>query len=336
MTRTKYSKMQANSIKIQTNRRKNKIAKYRQNLPQLGNDIFACYTGMDTDLLYNRGIDLPGFASYPLLSNPEHKNILREYYSNLVDFGREQNVGVILDAVTWVANRDRGAELGYTADDLKKFNIDAIELIVNVRNENGDLPTVLCGQVGPRGDGYVLSDLMTTQEAEDYHSEQIETYSNTEADLVSAFTICYAEEAAGVVRAAQRFDMPVAIAFTVETDGRLPTGMSVKEAIEQVDAESNGGALYFLINCAHPDHFTGIFNDEPWMQRLRGVVANASRCSHAELEVAEELDDGDPKELGAQVGKLRKKFSHFNILGGCCGSDLRHMKRIIEEAKTVV
>lgn len=328
--------MQANSIKIQTNRRKNKIAKYRQNLPQLGNDIFACYTGMDTDLLYNRGIDLPGFASYPLLSNPEHKNILREYYSNLVDFGREQNVGVILDAVTWVANRDRGAELGYTADDLKKFNIDAIELIVNVRNENGDLPTVLCGQVGPRGDGYVLSDLMTTQEAEDYHSEQIETYSNTEADLVSAFTICYAEEAAGVVRAAQRFDMPVAIAFTVETDGRLPTGMSVKEAIEQVDAESNGGALYFLINCAHPDHFTGIFNDEPWMQRLRGVVANASRCSHAELEVAEELDDGDPKELGAQVGKLRKKFSHFNILGGCCGSDLRHMKRIIEEAKTVV
>jgi len=312
------------------------MAKYRQSLPQLGNDIFACYTGMDTDLLYNRGIDLPGFASYPLLSNPEHKNILREYYSNLVDFGREQNVGVILDAVTWVANRDRGAELGYSPDDLKKFNIEAIELIANVRNEKGDLPTVLCGQVGPRGDGYVLSDLMTTQEAEDYHSEQIEVYSNTEADLVSAFTICYAEEAAGVVRAAQRFDMPVAIAFTVETDGRLPTGMSVSEAIEQVDAESKGGALYFLINCAHPDHFTGIFNDEPWMQRLRGVVANASRFSHAELEVAEELDNGDHKELGAQVGGLRKKFSHFNILGGCCGSDLRHMKHIIEEAKTAV
>jgi homocysteine S-methyltransferase len=279
---------------------------------------------------------LPGFASYPLLSNPEHKKILREYYSNLVDLAREQNVGVILDSVTWVANRDRGAELGYTADDLKQFNIDAIELIANVRNEKGDLPRVLCGQVGPRGDCYAPSDLMTTQEAEDYHSEQIEVYSNTEADLVSGFTICYAEEAAGVVRAAQRYDMPVAIAFTVETNGRLPTGMPVREAIEQVDAESNGGSLYFLINCAHPDHFTSIFSDEPWMQRLRGVIANASRCSHAELEIAEELDDGDPKELGVQVGGLRKKFSHFNILGGCCGSDLRHMKRIIEEAKAAV
>ena len=310
------------------------MAKYRHDLPQLGNNIFACYTGMDTDLLYNRGIDLPGFASYPLLSNPEHKNLLREYYSNLVDLAREQNVGVILDSVTWVANRDRGAKLGYTADDLRKFNIDAIELIANVRNKKGDLPTVLCGQVGPRGDGYAPSDLMTTQEAEDYHSEQIEVYSNTEADLVSAFTICYAEEAAGVVRAAQRLDMPVAIAFTVEPDGRLPTGMPLREAIERVDAESNGGALYFLVNCAHPDHFTGVFDDEPWVQRLRGVVANAPRCSHTELEVAEELDDGDPNELGIQVGGLRKRFSHFNILGGCCGSDLRHMKRILEEAKT--
>jgi S-methylmethionine-dependent homocysteine/selenocysteine methylase len=310
------------------------MAKHRQNLPQLENVIFACYTGMDTDILYNRGIDLPGFASYPLLSNPEHKKIIRECYSNLVDLGREQNVGVILDSVTWSANRDRGAELGYTAADLKKYNIDAIELIANVRNEKGDLPTVLCGQIGPRNDGYAPTELMTTKEAEDYHSEQIEVYSNTEADFVSAFTICYAEEAAGIVRAAQRYNMPVAIAFTVETDGRLPTGMSMREAIEQVDVESNGGAFYFLINCAHPDHFTGIFNDEPWMQRLRGVVANASRCSHAELEVAEELDDGDPKELGAQVGRLREKFPHFNILGGCCGSDLRHMKRIIEEAKT--
>jgi len=215
-----------------------------------------------------------------------------------------------------VANRDRGAKLGFSPDDLKKLNIEAIELIADVREEKGDLPTVLCGQVGPRGDGYAPRDLMSTQEAEDYHSEQIEIYSMTEAD----------------------FDMPVAIAFTVETDGRLPTGVSVKEAIEQVDEESDGGAIYYLINCAHPDHFTNIFSDEPWMKRLRGVVANASRCSHAELEVSEELDEGDPDddELGILVGGLRKQFPHFNILGGCCGTNLRHMKRILEEAKTAV
>lgn len=211
--------------------------------------------------------------------------------------------------------------------------MDAIELIENVRTENDDLPTVLCGQVGPRGDGYSPSELMTTQEAEGYHSEQIEIYSNTEADFVSAFTICYAEEAAGIVRAAQKYKMPVAIAFTVEIDGRLPTGMPIRVAIEQLDAESDGWALYFLINCAHPDHFISIFTDEPWMRRLRGVIANASRCSHAELEVASALDDGNPRELALQVGGLRKKFPHFNVLGGCCGSDLRHMKHIIEEAK---
>ena len=131
------------------------MTKYRSYSPQLGSDMFACYTGMDADLLYNRGIDLPGFASYPLLSDPEHKSILREYYCNLVDLAREQNVGVILDSVTWVANRDRGAELGYTIDDLIQFNIDAIGLIADVRNEKGDLPTVLCGQVGPRGDGFL-------------------------------------------------------------------------------------------------------------------------------------------------------------------------------------
>lgn len=309
------------------------MPRYRNNLPQFGSDIFACYIGMDTEILFRDGIDLPGFASYPLLLNPAHRSLIRSYYCNLVDLARDQNVGVILDAVTWVANRDRGAELGFTPDDLKKLNIEAIELIAGVRAEKGDLPTVLCGQVGPRGDGYAPSDQMSTEEAEDYHSEQIAVYSQTEADLVSAFTLCYPEEASGIVRAAQRFDMPVAIAFTVETDGRLPTGVSVGEAIEQVDAESNAGALYFLINCAHPDHFTRILGNEPWMKRLRGVVANASRCSHAELDNAEELDDGDPNELGIQVGGLRKQLSHFSILGSCCGSNLRHMKRILEEAR---
>ncbi|MCP4984270.1 MAG: hypothetical protein GY935_27665, partial [Gammaproteobacteria bacterium] len=179
-----------------------------------------------------------------------------------------------------MANRDRGAKLGFSPDDLKKLNIEAIELIADVREEKGDLPTVLCGQVGPRGDGYAPTDLMSTQEAEDYHSEQIEIYSKTEADLVSGFTLCYPEEASGVVRAAQRFDMPVASAFTVETDGRLPTGVSVKEAIEQVDDESGGGALYYLINCAHPDHFTNILSDEPWLDGVHAVARFCQRWSH--------------------------------------------------------
>ncbi len=306
---------------------------YRENLPQLGSDIFACYVGMETEILFRDGIDLPGFASYPLLLNPEHKKLIRNYYRKLIDLVREQNTGLILDATTWVANRDRGAELGFSPQELKVLNIEAIKLIADVREEKGDLPTVLSAPVGPRGDGYAPADLMTTEEAEAYHSEQIEVLADTEADMVSGYTLCYPEEAAGIVRAAKKLGMPVAIAFTVETDGRLPTGMTVQEAIEQVDLEADGGPLYYLINCAHPDHFTRIFSSEPWMNRLRGVVANASRCSHAELDEAEALDEGDPDELGILVGGLRKKFPQFTVLGGCCGSNLRHMKRILEEAK---
>ncbi|MBW8190181.1 homocysteine S-methyltransferase family protein [Neiella marina] len=309
------------------------MALYRHNLPHLGADIFACYTGMDTEILFRDGIDLPGFASYPLLLNPQHKNLIRNYYCQLAELAREQNVGLILDSVTWVANRDRGAALGFTPYDLKHFNMAAIDLLVDVRQKMGDLPTVLSGQVGPRGDGYTADDRMTTEQAEHYHAEQIQVYSQTEVDFISGFTLCYPEEASGIVRAATKYKLPVAISFTVETDGRLPTGMSVKDAIEQVDDETYGKAIYFLINCAHPEHLLNTFSDGVWLQRLRGVVVNASRCSHAELNDSETLDDGDPNELGMQVAKLRQQFPHFTILGGCCGSNLRHMKRILEQAK---
>jgi homocysteine S-methyltransferase len=288
---------------------------------------------VETDLIFNRGIDLPGFASYPLLETEEGRETLRGYYARLIDMARQKGVGVLLESVTWVANRDRGSAIGYSPENLKDFNIAAIDLIAQVREEKGDFPTVLSAQMGPRGDGYAPTEQMTADEAEIYHAEQMETLSQTEADLVSAFTLCYPEEAVGIVRTGQRFDMPVAIAFTVETDGRLPTGMPLKEAIETVEDATDSGAAYFLINCAHPDHFTGVLTDEPWMQRLRGVVTNASRCSHAELDEAEELDDGDPDELGVLVGDLHKKFPHFTVIGGCCGTDMRHLRNIADQAQ---
>jgi homocysteine S-methyltransferase len=309
------------------------MAKYRTALPILRECIFVSYTGIETDLIFNRGIDLPGFASYPLLETEEGRKMLHGYYAQLIDMARQKGVGVILESLTWVANRDRGAAIGHNPASLKKFNIAAIDLIARVREEKGDLPTLLSAQIGPRDDGYAPTDRMTADEAETYHSEQMETISKTEADLVSAFTLCYPEEAVGIVRAGERFEIPVVIAFTVETDGRLPTGMPLKEAIESVDDATDGCTEYFLINCAHPDHFSGVLADERWIHRLRGVVANASRCSHAELDESEELDDGDPEELGELVGAICKKFPHFTIVGGCCGTDMRHLRRIVEQVQ---
>jgi len=310
------------------------MAKYRIALPQLREGIFVSYTGMETDLIFNRGIDLPGFASYPLLETKEGRETVRGYYAQLIDMARQKGVGVFLESVTWVANRDRGATIGYSPETLKESNIAAIDLIARVREEEGDLPTILSAQMGPRGDGYAPTERMTVDEAETYHGEQMETISQTEADLVSACTLCYPEEAIGIVRAGERFKMPVVIAFTVETDGRLPTDMPLREAIETVDDATDGGAAYFMINCAHPDHFSGVLADGQWMQRLRGVVTNASRCSHAELDESEELDDGDPEELGELVGALCKKFPHFTVVGGCCGTDMRHLRRIVEQVQT--
>ena len=260
------------------------MAKYRTALPTLGEGIFVSYTGIETDLIFNRGIDLPGFASYPLLETKEGREMLLDYYARLIDLARQKDVGVLLESLTWVANRDRGAAIGYKPESMKKFNIAAIDLIARAREKKGDLPTLLSAQVGPRDDGYAPTEQMTADEAETYHSEQIEIISKTEADLVGAFTLCYPEEAIGIVQAGVRFEIPVVIAFTVETDGRLPTGMPLKEAIESVDDATDSGAAYFLISCAHPDHFSDVLADEKWIQRLRGVVVNASRCSLPELD----------------------------------------------------
>lgn len=309
------------------------MARYRGALPQIEKGPFLHYVGMDTDLIFTRGIELPGFASYPLLESEKGRALLRGYCDRLLDLGRETRVGIILDTSSWVANRDRGAAIGFDPEKLRDLNRASVDLVARAREAGGDLPTVLCAQMGPRGDGYAAGDRMTVEEAEAYHSEQMQTLARSEADFVGGFTLCYPEEAIGMVRAGQRFDMPVAISFTVETDGRLPTGLPLPEAIQAVDNATNSGAVYFLVNCAHPDHIDKALTAEPWIARLKGVVVNASRCSHSELDEAVELDDGDPDELGRLSGRLRQSFPHFTVFGGCCGTDMRHMRLIAEQVR---
>jgi homocysteine S-methyltransferase len=308
------------------------MTKYRSALPQLEGGIFLSYCGIETDLIFNRGVDLPGFASYPLLETEEGRETLRGYCTQLIDMARQNGVGVLLESTTWVANRDRGAAIGYSPETLKELNIAAIDLIARVREKEGDLPTVLSAQMGPRGDGYAPAERMTADEAETYHAEQMEIISQTKADLVSAFTLCYPEEAIGIVRAARHVELPIVVGFTVETDAKLPSGHSIADAIEAVDAATDYATAYYVINCAHPDHFSNALTDAPWMDRIIGVIANASRRSHAELDESKVLDDGDPVELGSLIGDLRRRFPNLTVVGGCCGTDMRHMESIAESA----
>jgi homocysteine S-methyltransferase len=320
------------------------MAIHRDRFPDIGAELLLTYVGMETDLIFTRGVDLPGFASFPLLETQEGRNLLRQYFKDMItlgdetskvtgkesgkETGRKTRVGVILESPTWVANRDRGAEIGYGPEALRRLNQQAIALMAEVRAANGDLPTVISANIGPRGDAYAPDRQMDAEAADRYHTEQISALAETEADVVSGYTIAYTGEAIGIVRAARRFGLPVVISFTVETDGRLPSGTPLKEAVCEVDAATKGYAAYFMINCAHPDHFAAVLEDAPWMARVKGIAANASRCSHAELDTAKDLDDGDPDELAEQLFRIRRQFPHIRVLGGCCGTDMRHMTKI--------
>jgi S-methylmethionine-dependent homocysteine/selenocysteine methylase len=307
------------------------MPRYRRDLPQLAGEPFLTDGGIETTLIFREGLTLPDFAAFDLLKDEPGLAALERYYRTHAAIAVAHGVGFILESATWRASADWGVRLGYPAAALAEANRRAIALLVNLRDEFGHHrpPMVISGCVGPRGDGYVPAERMSAAEAEAYHAAQIRTFSETEADMVTAITMNYAEEAVGIARAARAVGMPVVISFTVETDGRLPTGDSLEAAIGGVDDATGAAPAYYMINCAHPTHFEHLLGSSGgWVDRIRGLRANASTRSHAELNEATALDDGDPADLGEQYAELRRRVPSLNVMGGCCGTDHRHIEAI--------
>jgi homocysteine S-methyltransferase len=308
------------------------VAKYRTRLPQLAGEIFLTDGGMETTLIFDQGLELAYFAAFDLLNRPGGADALYAYYSAYAGLARAQEVGIVLDSATWRASSDWGELLGYSPARLAETNRAAVALVERVRAgyETSHNPIVISGCVGPRGDGYSPTTLMSAEQAAAYHRPQIETFRDTAADLISALTMTHTGEAIGVAVAAAGAEMPLALSFTVETDGRLPSGQGLGEAIEEVDERCGADRpAYYMINCAHPTHFESeLATNEPWTSRIRGIRANASRKSHAELDESAELDAGDPVELAEQYCALRATLSQLTVLGGCCGTDHRHIDLI--------
>jgi S-methylmethionine-dependent homocysteine/selenocysteine methylase len=308
----------------------NRMAKYRDRLPQLGEHLFLTDSGLETTLIFRDGYELNQFASFELLKTESGRQRLMDYFRQHAKTAVDAGMGFVLEAATWRSNADWGNKLGYSPQALADLNRDAIRMLADVRAEleTPKSPMVISGNIGPLGDGYAASE-MSAEAAEAMHAPQVKTFADTEADMVSAFTMTSANEAIGVTRAAMKAGMPVVLSFTVETDGRLPTGQSLKDAIAEVDAATGGAPVYYMINCAHPTHFDDILDaGAEWVKRIRGVRANASKRSHAELDEAKDLDDGNPAELGQQYRALRSRFGHINVLGGCCGTDHHHIEQI--------
>lgn len=307
------------------------MAQYRHNLPQLSSDLFLTDGGIETTLIFREGFELPDFAAFDLLKHDAGYQSLKNYFRTYAALACSYRVGLVLESATWRANPDWATKLGYSSAALSEANRKAIALLHHIRQEYETEQScmIISGCIGPRGDGYVPTDAMTAEVAADYHRSQIETFRDADADLVTAITMNYVEEAIGITKAAQAVEIPVVISFTVETDGHLPTGQSLKDAIAQVDATTNNGPAYYMINCAHPTHFASTLSQgELWLERIRGLRANASTKSHEELNESETLDAGNPEELGSQYRSLKAKLPNLNVLGGCCGTDDRHVEAI--------
>lgn len=303
-------------------------AKYRNALPQLSNRLFVTDGGLETVLVFQKGIDLPEFASFPLLGTEDGAQQLIEYYRDYIDIALKSRSGLILDTATWRASHGWGEKLGFTADDIVRLNQRGVELLESIREkyEAKDSPMVINGVIGPQDDGYNPSRLLSADEAHAYHRHQVDAFADSAADMVTAVTMTYADEAIGIARAATEAGLPVAASFTVETDGRLPDGTDLADAIHAVDEATGSAPCYYMINCAHPDHFSHVLDSAgAWKDRIFGVRANASRKSHAELDEATELDDGDPAEFGRLYAALRRELPALHIVGGCCGTDHRHV-----------
>lgn len=286
--------------------------------------------GLETWLCFDRGFELPAFAAYPLADTDDGRAALTEYYDHFVQIAAARGTALVLDAPTWRANPDWAATLGHDRARLGELISASVDVVEQARQRwTGDQAFLVSGAVGPRGDGYQVGMAMDAAAATSYHSFQVDAFAGTPVDLVTGMTLSYVEEAIGIARAAEQASLPAVIAFTVETDGRLPSGMPLARAIEATDEATGGYPTHYMINCAHPTHFDHVLAEPgPWTSRLGGLRANASSMSHAELDDAPELDRGDPDDLAARYLELRSVLPALQVVGGCCGTDHHHVGAI--------
>jgi homocysteine S-methyltransferase len=294
--------------------------------------VFLTEGGIETSLIFQAGMELPEFASFPLLETDEGRDALRDWSEQFLALADETGLPFVLDTVTWRANPDWGMKLGYPLERLAEVNREAVRFARDVAARR---PAVtVSGTIGPRRDGYVAEERMTAAEAEVYHGWQVALLAEAGVDRITAMTLTYPDEATGIVRACVAAEIPVIPGFTVETDGRLPSGDSLAEAVEQIDRASDRAAAFFMINCAHPAHFSdAVRAGGAWVQRIGGVRANASKLSHAELDESEGLHSSDPAELAQEHRALRSHMPALELVGGCCGTDVSHVRAIADALK---
>ncbi|MFN3938198.1 MAG: homocysteine S-methyltransferase family protein [Gemmobacter sp.] len=298
-------------------------------LARFGGGLWLTEGGLETELVFHDGIDLPFFAAFTMLETAEGRSRLERFYSGLLDLAERLGVGFVMDSHTWRGSEGWGARMGLSAASVAAINAESVAFLKNIRAGRGAQAARIAvnGVIGPAGDAYAPDRYMTVAEARSYHGPQVAALAAAGVDLATVMTMTHVEEAIGVGVAAREAGLPFVCSFTVETDGNLPSGMALQEALARVDDATDGWPLWFGINCAHPDHFRARLSGS-WVGRIGMLRANASRKSHAELEASETLDAGDPEELGRDYAALLSLLPGLRVIGGCCGTDLRHVAAV--------
>jgi homocysteine S-methyltransferase len=282
--------------------------------------------GLETTLVFEHQLELPCFAAFTLLRQQSGQQQILDYYRSYLSLESAADHGFVLETPTWRASSDWADKLGIPLAELKQLNHLSVQLMHQLVKEQPERLILISGNLGPRGDGYRVGQQMSAHDARRYHQPQINWLADAGVDLISAVTLNYADEALGIVLAAQEAKLPVVISFTVETDGLLPDGMSLPDAIAYVDKETNNGPVHYMINCAHPSHYMQlVIRGGDWIKRIGGLRSNASVLSHAELDQSTELDSGDLSEFATLHQLLKKRLPELKVLGGCCGTDCSHI-----------
>jgi S-methylmethionine-dependent homocysteine/selenocysteine methylase len=298
---------------------------------------FLTEGGTETELLYKWGFELPEFAVFPLLDNPNAVTVMRDMFRRTLDVAAKHGQPMLLSGLDYRASPDWGVKLGYSVEGLAEANLRSITFLREIAGEYvRQVPDIrIAGIVGPRGDAYSLNRTITAEEAEDYHAVQLETLRRAEVDLAQAMTFSNIPEAVGVTRAAQAIGVPLAILFTLDSTHRLRSGPSLREAIEAVDAETNHAPAFYGINCSHPVEFEPALEPGNWFQRVRCLRPNAAKMDKISLCKLGHLEEGDPVELGRLMGDLAQRYQHIDIWGGCCGTGPVHLEEIARNVLAV-
>lgn len=306
-------------------------------LPQMSGKAMTCGGGFETWLQYVDGFELRHFCAFELINDKRGLACLTDYHRKWVEASVENGFGVINEGLHYRASRDWGELIGFSREALEEINIRSIEFYKDIAKEyeSPETPMLFGGVIGPRGDAYNVGRTPDAAEAEDYHSEQIQTFKKAGVDLVSAVTFSSVQEAIGVARAAKAAGVAVVISFFVARGGKLKGGETLEDAIAAVDAATDSTPAYYMVNCTHPTEFEPGLNEGEWTRRLGGFMPNAVAMETLDLCKLGHLEDGDPVELGGQMADLARRFPHINVWGGCCGTDGRHIGEITRQVGEV-